>query len=138
MKLLEYNLHVEYFSILPCQKAKHLKSSEGKLDSNRLPIRAFAKIHHNLLLKKKIVFTSIVQNKLIRWLTHTMFILNLLLKCCGYFLPVGGVEGRRSSVPHLVLTFTLYTPPGVRISSEVSKLFCGNFQASVELLVNEK
>lgn len=139
MKLLEYNLHVECFSILLCQKAKHLKNSEGKLDSSRIPIWAFAKIHHkNILGGKKIVFTNIVQNNLIRWLTYTMFIMNLLLKFYGYFLPVNGVGQRRSSVSHLFLTFTLFTQPDFRISSKVSKLFCSNFQDSVEFLVNEK
>lgn len=40
-------------------------------------------------------------------------------------------------MPHLFLTFTLYTQPDCRISSEVSKSFCSNFQDS-EFLVNEK
>lgn len=103
---------------MPCQKAKHLKSSEGKLDSNRLPIWAFAKIHRKniYIYKKKDVLTSIVQNKLSRWLTYTMFIMNLLLKFYGYFLPVGGVGQRRLSVPHLFLTFTLHIQPDFRIS----------------------
>lgn len=34
--------------------------------------------------------------------------------------------------------FILYTQPDFRISSEVSKLFCSNFQDSVEFLVDEK
>lgn len=40
-------------------------------------------------------------------------------------------------VPHIFLTFILYTQPDLRISSEVSKLFCGSFQDSVEFLANE-
>lgn len=40
-------------------------------------------------------------------------------------------------VPHLLLTFILYTQPDLRISSEVIKLFCGSFEVSVEFLANE-
>lgn len=40
-------------------------------------------------------------------------------------------------VPYLFLTFVLYTQPNLRISSEVSKLFCGSFQDSLVFLANE-
>ena len=68
-----------------------------------------------------------------------MFIMNHLLKFYSYFLPVSGVGGGRSSMPHSFLTFFFYIHnPIFRISSEVSKLFCSNFEDCIEFLGNEK